>query len=218
VFFEKKYKRSKEFMNLPNKLSVLRIILVPLTLLFMLPIDIYGWQPEGWNNFINSNGMLVAAGVFILASLTDAADGHIARKYNLITDLGKFLDSLADKILVISIMLGFIALGRLSAWAVMIIILREFAVSGLRMIAASKGNVIAAKMIGKIKTVTQMIALIYLMFEPLLMKIFGLGFTGYPIAICPVTIIGDLLFGICVIMTIVSGVDYLIKGKQSLKG
>ena len=131
---------------------------------------------------------------------------------------GKFLDSLADKILVISIMLGFIALGRLSAWAVMIIILREFAVSGLRMIAASKGNVIAAKMIGKIKTVTQMIALIYLMFEPLLMKIFGLGFTGYPIAICPVTIIGDLLFGICVIMTIVSGVDYLIKGKQYLKG
>ena len=205
-------------MNLPNKLSVLRIILVPLTLLFMLPIDIYGWQPEGWNNFINSNGMLVAAGVFILASLTDAADGHIARKYNLITDLGKFLDSLADKILVISIMLGFIALGRLSAWAVMIIILREFAVSGLRMIAASKGNVIAAKMIGKIKTVTQMIALIYLMFEPLLMKIFGLGFTGYPIVVCPVTIIGDLLFGICVIMTIVSGVDYLIKGKQYLKG
>ena len=162
--------------------------------------------------------MIVAAGVFILASLTDAADGHIARKYNLITDLGKFLDSLADKILVISIMLAFINLGRLSAWAVMIVILREFAVSGLRMIAASKGNVIAAKMIGKIKTVTQMIALIYLMFEPLLMKIFGLGFEGYPIALCPVTIIGDLLFGICVIMTIVSGVDYLIKGKQYLKG
>ena len=205
-------------MNLPNKLSILRIILVPVTLLFMLPINIFGWQPEGWNNFINTNGMLVAAGVFILASLTDAADGKIARKYNLITDLGKFLDSLADKILVISIMLGFINLGRLSAWAVMIIILREFAVSGLRMIAASKGNVIAAKMIGKIKTVTQMIALIYLMFEPLLMKIFYGGFTGYPIRICPVTIIGDVLFGICVIMTIVSGVDYLLKGKQYLKG
>ena len=205
-------------MNLPNKLSILRIILVPVTLLFMLPVNIFGWQPEGWNNFINSNGMLVAAGVFILASLTDAADGKIARKYNLITDLGKFLDSLADKILVISIMLGFINLGRLSAWAVMIIILREFAVSGLRMIAAAKGNVIAAKMIGKIKTVTQMIALIYLMFEPLLMKIFYGEFSGYPIGICAVTIIGDFLFGICVIMTIVSGVDYLIKGKQYLKG
>ena len=212
------YKRSSQVMNLPNKLSILRIVLVPVTLLFMLPVNIFGWQPEGWNNFINSNGMLVAAGVFIVASLTDAADGKIARKYNLITDLGKFLDSLADKILVISIMLAFINLGRLSAWAVMIVILREFAVSGLRMIAAAKGEVIAAKMVGKIKTVTQMIALIYLMFEPLLLKIFGLGFTGYPVGINAVTIIGDLLFGICVIMTIVSGVDYLIKGKQYLKG
>lgn len=138
-------------MNLPNKLSILRIVLVPVTLLFMLPVNIYGWQPEGWNNFINSNGMIVAAGVFILASLTDCADGKIARKYNLITDLGKFLDSLADKILCISIMLAFIGLGRISAWAVMIVILREFAVSGLRMIAAAKGEVIAAKMIGKIK-------------------------------------------------------------------
>ena len=205
-------------MNLPNKLSIVRIILVPVTLLFMLPVNIFGWEPEGWNSFINSNGMIVAACVFILASLTDTADGYIARKYNLITDLGKFLDSLADKILCISIMLAFIGLGRVSAWAVMIIILREFAVSGLRMIAASKGEVIAAKMIGKIKTVTQMVALIYLMFEPLLMKICYKEFTGYPLPVCSVTIIGDVLFGICVIMTIVSGVDYLMKGKEYLKG
>ena len=205
-------------MNLPNKLSILRIVLVPVTLLFMLPVNIFGWQPEGWNSFINSYGMIVAAAVFIIASFTDMFDGKIARKYNLITDLGKFLDSLADKILVISILLAFIGLGRISAWAVMIIILREFAVSGLRMIAAAKGEVIAAKMIGKVKTVIQMIALIYLMFEPLLLKIFGLGFNGYPVEINAVTIIGDVLFGICVIMTIVSGVDYLIKGKQYLKG
>lgn len=205
-------------MNLPNKLSILRIVLVPVTLLFMLPINIFGWQPEGWNSFINSYGMIVAAAIFIIASFTDMFDGKIARKYNLITDLGKFLDSLADKILVISIMLAFIGLGRISAWAVMIIILREFAVSGLRMIAAAKGEVIAAKMIGKVKTVIQMIALIYLMFEPLLLKIFGFGFNGYPVEINAVTIIGDVLFGICVIMTIVSGVDYLIKGKQYLKG
>ncbi len=205
-------------MNLPNKLSILRIVLVPVTLLFMLPVNIFGWQPEGWNSFINSYGMIVAAAIFIIASFTDMFDGKIARKYNLITDLGKFLDSLADKILVISIMLAFIGLGRISAWAVMIIILREFAVSGLRMIAAAKGEVIAAKMIGKVKTVIQMIALIYLMFEPLLLKIFGLGFNGYPVEINAVTIIGDVLFGICVIMTIVSGVDYLIKGKQYLKG
>ena len=196
-------------MNLPNKLSVLRIILVPVTMLFMLPVNIYGWQPEGWNAFINSNGMTVAAAVFIIASLTDMADGKIARKYNLITDLGKFLDSLADKILVISIMLGLVYLGRLSPILVMFIILREFAVSGLRMIAASKGEVIAARMIGKVKTVTQMIAIIYIMFEPLLIKIFGLNYNGYPLETSAVTIIGDVLFGICVIMTIVSGIDYL---------
>ena len=205
-------------MNLPNKLSVLRIILVPVTMIFMLPINIYGWQPEGWNAFINSNGMTVAAAVFIIASLTDMADGKIARKYNLITDLGKFLDSLADKILVISIMLALVWLGRLSPIMVMIIILREFAVSGLRMIAASKGEVIAARMIGKVKTVTQMVAIIYIMFEPLLLKIFGMAFNGYPLEISAVTIIGDVLFGICVIMTIVSGIDYLIKGKKYLKG
>ncbi len=205
-------------MNLPNKLSILRIILVPVTMLFMLPVNIYGWQPEGWNAFINSNGMTVAAAVFIIASLTDMADGKIARKYNLITDLGKFLDSLADKILVISIMLGLVYLGRLSPVLVMIIILREFAVSGLRMIAASKGEVIAARMIGKVKTVTQMVAIIYIMFEPLLIRIFGLTYNGYPLETSAITIIGDVLFGICVIMTIVSGVDYLIKGKKYLKG
>ncbi len=205
-------------MNLPNKLSILRIILVPVTMLFMLPVNIYGWQPEGWNAFINSNGMTVAAAVFIIASLTDMADGKIARKYNLITDLGKFLDSLADKILVISIMLGLVYLGRLSPVLVMIIILREFAVSGLRMIAASKGEVIAARMIGKVKTVTQMVAIIYIMFEPLLIRIFGLTYNGYPLETSAVTIIGDVLFCICVIMTIVSGIDYLIKGKKYLKG
>ena len=205
-------------MNLPNKLSLLRIILVPFTMLFMLPINIYGWQPEGWNAFINSNGMTVAAAIFIIASLTDMADGKIARKYNLITDLGKFLDSLADKILVISIMLALVYLGRLSPIMVMIIILREFAVSGLRMIAASKGEVIAARMIGKVKTVTQMVAIIYIMFEPILLKIFGMTYNGYPLEISAVTIIGDVLFGICVIMTIVSGIDYIIKGKKYLKG
>ena len=205
-------------MNLPNKLSLMRIILVPFTLLFMLPISIYGFEPEGWNSFINSYGMIVAAGIFIIASLTDYFDGQIARKKNLITDLGKFLDALADKILVISILLGFIALGRVSAWLVMIIILREFAVSGLRMIAASKGEVIAARMIGKTKTVTQMIAIIYLMFEPLLLKVTGSGFDGYPVAVNAVTVIGDVLMYICVIMTLISGIDYLIKGKKYLKG
>lgn len=206
-------------MNLPNKLSLMRIILVPVTVLFMLPVNIFGWQPEGWNNFINNNGMIVAAIIFIVASLTDTADGMIARKYNLITDLGKFLDSLADKILVISVMIAFVELRRFSAWLLIIVILREFAVSGLRMIAAANNDVIAARMIGKVKTATQMVAITYLMFEPLLLKIFGFGFTGYAnLGINAVTIVGDVLFGISMVMVVISGVDYLVKGKKYLKG
>lgn len=197
----------------------MRIILVPVTVLFMLPVDIFGWQPEGWNNFINNNGMIVAAIIFIIASLTDTADGMIARKYNLITDLGKFLDSLADKILVISVMIAFVELRRFSAWLLIIVILREFAVSGLRMIAAANNDVIAARMIGKVKTATQMVAITYLMFEPLLLKLFGFGFTGYAnLGINAITIIGDVLLGISMVMVVVSGVDYLVKGKKYLKG
>ncbi len=206
-------------MNLPNKLSLMRIILVPVTVLFMLPINIYGWQPESWNNFINNYGMIVAAVIFIIASLTDTADGMIARKYNLITDLGKFLDALADKILVISVMIAFVELKRFSAWLLIIVIVREFAVSGLRMIAAANNDVIAARMVGKVKTATQMVAITYLMFEPLLLKIFGFGFSGYAmLGTNPVTIVGDVLLGISMVMVAYSGVDYLIKGKKYLKG
>ncbi|MBR3465432.1 MAG: CDP-diacylglycerol--glycerol-3-phosphate 3-phosphatidyltransferase [Clostridiales bacterium] len=206
-------------MNLPNKLSLMRIILVPVTVLFMLPINLFGWQPEGWNNFVTNNGMIVAAIVFIAASLTDMLDGKIARKYNLITDLGKFLDALADKILVISVMIAFVELRRFSAWLLIIVILREFAISGIRMIAASKNDVIAARMIGKVKTATQMVAISYLMFEPLLLKIFGFGFTGYAnLQTNVITIIGDVLLGISMVMVVVSGIDYIIKGKKYLKG
>ena len=206
-------------MNLPNKLSLMRIILVPVTVLFMLPINLFGWQPEGWNNFVTNNGMIVAAIVFIAASLTDMLDGKIARKYNLITDLGKFLDALADKILVISVMIAFVELRRFSAWLLIIVILREFAISGIRMIAASKNDVIAARMIGKVKTATQMVAISYLMFEPLLLKIFGFGFTGYAnLETNVITIIGDVLLGISMVLVAYSGVDYLVKGKKYLKG
>lgn len=204
-------------MNLPNKLSLLRIILIPVTLLFMLPISIYGFEPEGWNTFIRESGMLIAAIVFIIASLTDMADGKIARKYNLITNLGKFLDSLADKMLVIGVLIAFVELGRVSAWFLAIIILREFMVTGIRMLAAEKGVVMAAKMIGKIKTTTQMIAIVYLMFEPAVLKISGntYDYAAYPVN--AITIIGDVLFLICVVMTVVSGMDYLLKNLNYLK-
>ncbi len=201
-------------MNLPNKLSLLRIILIPLTLLFMLPISIYGFEPAGWNNFINNHGLFVAGIVFIVASLTDMFDGKIARKYNLITNLGKFLDSLADKMLVIGVLLAFVELGRVSSWFVMIICLREFMVTGIRMLASQKGVVMAAKMIGKVKTTFQMIAIIYLMYEPTLNKIFHLFDLNFE---TPIKILGDILFLLCVIMTIISGMDYLLKNMNYLK-
>lgn len=202
-------------MNLPNKLSLLRIILIPFTLLFMLPISIYGFEPQGWNGFIGNYGLLIAAFIFIIASLTDMLDGKIARKYNLITDLGKFLDSLADKMLVIGVLLAFVQIGRVSAWFVMIICLREFMVTGIRMLASSHGVVMAAKMIGKIKTTIQMIAIIYLMFEPTLCKIASLVSLNLN---TPIYIIGDILFYASVIMTIISGMDYLLKNLNYFKG
>ncbi len=204
-------------MNLPNKLSLLRIILIPVTMLFMLPISIYGFEPEGWNSFINEYGMMIAGLVFIIASLTDFFDGQIARRCNLITDLGKFLDSLADKMLVIAILIAFVATGRVSPWLLAIIVLREFMVTGIRLVASKEGVVMAAKMIGKIKTTTQMIAIIYLMFEPMLMKFTGDDYQASLQTPCAVSVIGDILFYICVIMTIVSGMDYLIKNKGYLK-
>ncbi|MBO4650968.1 MAG: CDP-diacylglycerol--glycerol-3-phosphate 3-phosphatidyltransferase [Clostridiales bacterium] len=205
-------------MNLPNKLSLMRIILVPFILLFMLPIHIGSFEPTGWNEFICEYGMIVAAVLFVIASVTDLFDGKIARKYNLITNLGKFLDPLADKMLVICILIALVDLGRISSIWVCIIIVREFAVSGIRMLASAKGVVIAAKMIGKIKTVTQMVAISYLMFETLLIKIIDAASSCDLADITDaVQVVGNVLLIISVIMTIISGVDYLLKNKDFLK-
>ncbi|MCQ2527550.1 MAG: CDP-diacylglycerol--glycerol-3-phosphate 3-phosphatidyltransferase [Saccharofermentans sp.] len=200
-------------MNLPNKLSLLRIILIPFTMLFMLPINIYGFAPEAWNNFIGNHGLLIAAFIFIVASLTDMMDGKIARKYNLITNLGKFLDSLADKMLVIAVLIAFVELHRVSAWFLMIIVLRELAVTGIRLLASKEGVVMAAKMIGKIKTTVQMIAIIYLMFEPTLCKITGMTYFETN----AIMIFGDVLIVASVVMTVVSGMDYLLKNLSYFK-
>ncbi|MBR2523497.1 MAG: CDP-diacylglycerol--glycerol-3-phosphate 3-phosphatidyltransferase [Clostridiales bacterium] len=207
-------------MNLPNKLSLIRIILIPFTLLFMLPINIYGWQPEGWNSFVNAWGMTIAAVIFIVASLTDYFDGKIARRDNLVTNLGKFLDPLADKVLVISVLIGFLSLGRVNAWCVLIIIFRDFMISGVRLVAASHGEVLAAKMIGKVKTAVQMVAIIYMLFEPMLFRIFSGNFMetpAYPLPTGWITILGDVFFYLCVILTIVSGLDYLLKNISLFK-
>lgn len=206
-------------MNLPNKLSILRIFLIPIILIFLLPIKIFGFEPTVWNTFISEFGSIFAAILFIIASLTDYADGVIARKYNMITNLGKFLDSLADKMLVISVLIALVDIGRISSIFVVIIVLREFMVTGLRLVASNKGVVMAAEMIGKIKTVTQMIAIIFILFEPLFVIILTKLLSGTSVTSISsvVIIIGNILFAICVVMTIISGLDYMLRNKEYLR-
>ena len=206
-------------MNLPNKLSLTRILLIPVILLFMLPIHIPGFNPTGWNAFISDYGMIIAAVLFVIASITDLVDGKIARKYNMITNLGKFLDSLADKMLVISVLIALVDLNRISSVWVCIIVLREFAVTGIRMLASAQGVVMAAKMIGKIKTVTQMIAITYLMFESLLIIILDHLFSnwGYTSIVDTVQCIGNVFFLISIAMTVISGMDYLLNNLKYFK-
>ncbi len=207
-------------MNLPNKLTLSRIIMIPFILLFMLPIHIGSWCPTGWNEFISDKGMIIAAILFVVASVTDLVDGKIARKYNLITNLGKFMDSLADKILVLSVLIALVDLGRISSVWVCIIVLREFAVTGIRLLASAKGVVMAAKMIGKIKTVTQMIAITYLMFETLVIKILDfIGPSSWTVLDITdgVQIVGDVLLLVSVAMTVISGMDYLLKNMNYLR-
>ena len=139
-------------MNLPNKLTILRMIMIPFFLVALMVPGIPG-------------GKWIALALFCLASLTDMLDGKIARKYNLITDFGKFMDPLADKLLVCSAMICFIELDKLPAWIVIIIIGREFIISGFRLIAAENGVVIAANYWGKFKTVSQMIMIILLLID-----------------------------------------------------
>lgn len=145
--------------NLPNMLSLFRVILVPVILVFLTLRGQLGYV-MGLNV-----GDCIAAVVFIIASITDAVDGYIARKRNIITNLGKFIDPLADKILVIAVLTALVELHRFPAWMVVVIISREFIVSGLRMVAASEGVVIAASKGGKPKTVTQIIGIILLLFN-----------------------------------------------------
>ncbi len=175
-------------MNLPNKLTILRVIMVPFFLAFLYMQD---FAPGKW----------IALAIFILASLTDMLDGKIARKYNLVTNFGKFMDPLADKLLVCSAMIALVALGRLNSVIVIIIIAREFIISGFRLIAVEKGVVIAAGIWGKLKTVVQMVMV------PILVADFG-GSIFY--------VIEQVLIWASLVLTIVSLVDYIISNKAVL--
>ena len=177
-------------MNLPNKLTTFRVILIPFFVFFMLAPNM-----TGINNYI-------AVAIFIVASLTDLLDGKIARKYNLVTNFGKFMDPLADKLLVCSAMICLIQTGQLAAWIVVIIIAREFIISGIRLIASDNGVVIAASYWGKVKTFVQMAMSIFLVFH-FQAEVFR--------------IIESILIYASVILTIISLVDYIYKNRGVMK-
>jgi len=177
-------------MNLPNKLTCLRVLMIPVFIAFMMLDMIPG-------------NRIIAFAVFVLACLTDMLDGKIARKYHLVTDFGKFMDPLADKLLVCSALILFVGNGSLPSWVCIIIIAREFTISGFRLIASNKGIVIAASMWGKVKTVIQMFLCFFL--------ILGFDFLVWNI-ICQVLIYA------AVALTVISLVDYIWKNKQVIGG
>ncbi|MBQ1992060.1 MAG: CDP-diacylglycerol--glycerol-3-phosphate 3-phosphatidyltransferase [Clostridia bacterium] len=178
-------------MNLPNKLTLLRILLVPFFVAFLLIEQI-------------PFSCLWALVVFIIASITDFFDGYIARKHNMITDFGKFADPLADKILVISAFCCFIQMGLIGAVPVIIVLFREFAITSVRLIAATKGTVVAANMWGKAKTVSQMIAIILTIFLQAVLQLMGNNDLSSIFGI-----ITDVVVWVSVALTIISGVVYL---------
>ena len=195
-------------MNLPNKLTLLRILIVPIIVIIpffrvlnetiLFTID---------NSFSKTNfslANLLVLVFFIIASVTDYLDGHLARKNNQITDFGKLMDPVADKILVVATLIVLLEWGRMYGWAIILIVAREFLVTGIRQLGVAKGQVIAASYFGKAKTVTQMITIIYLLvFAPNFNSVTG--------------IIGFSLIILATLLTIASGLDYVIKNKNLIQ-
>ncbi|MDO5294694.1 MAG: CDP-diacylglycerol--glycerol-3-phosphate 3-phosphatidyltransferase [bacterium] len=175
-------------MNLPNKLTILRVLMIPVFVVFLLCDNI------PYNN-------IIAVVVFAIACITDALDGHIARKNNLISNFGKFMDPLADKLLVCAALLCFIELGQIPAWIAIIIVSREFIISGFRLIASDNGVVIAASKWGKLKTISQMVMSILLIVD------FNYSFFN---------VLEQVFIYLSLVLTVISLVDYLIKNKGVL--
>lgn len=179
-------------MNLPNKLTILRVIMIPFFVFFML-VDL--------TDYIGGAGKYIAVGIFIVASFTDFLDGYLARRDNLVTNFGKFMDPLADKLLVCSALICLINTRGLYEWVVIIIISREFIISGFRLIASDNGVVIAASYWGKFKTVSQMIMIILMIVD---------------IHVKALEYITTAFVYIAVALTVISLIDYLVKNKKVL--
>ena len=182
-------------MNLPNKITLFRVFLIPVFLVFLMVPDI-------------PNGNWIAMGIFIVASLSDMVDGKIARKYKLVTDFGKFMDPLADKLLVCSALIALIELGKIPAWVVIVIIAREFIISGFRLVAADNGKVIAAGWWGKVKTFVTMV---------MICVVIGNLAEDIPSAADAIHICEQVLIYLSLFLTVMSLIDYLVKNKDVIK-
>lgn len=187
-------------MNIPNKLTLARIVMIPLFLLMMcLPQNFLGqWN---WYHSEIYVTWFIAMVIFAVASVTDFLDGYIARKYHFVTNFGKFADPLADKLLVLTAFIALVGVQKIPMWIVSVIVCREVSVTGLRLLLVKEGEVLAAAWPGKIKTVTQMLAILFLLVDDFPLK-------NFPISI------GNLLLYVCLIFTIYSGIDYFCKNKH----
>ena len=188
-------------MNLPNLLTIIRIVLVPFFIVFF-------YIGQGGSRFF----CLLALIVFVAACSTDAVDGYIARKRGLITNFGKLMDPLADKVLTTAAFIVFVDVGIVPAWMVIVILAREFIITGLRGVAASEGVVIEAGLSGKLKTVTQMLAIGFILLDSAI----GNGPATHSIWVV-VSGIGLILLWAAVILTVYSGIRYIISGRELLK-
>lgn len=190
-------------MNLPNRITIARIFMIPVMLIFLL-VDLQWWSYElSLGAYTLPVNQLIGALLFIVAASTDGIDGYIARKHNLVTNLGKLLDPLADKLLVAAVLVALVAMGEIEAIIAIIIISREFAVTGLREIALLEGSVIAASKWGKAKTIAQIIAI-----SALLLNNFPFEWLNIPF--------DEIAIWIATLITIYSGIDYFVKNKKLL--
>lgn len=193
-------KEGKQKMNLPNKLTIFRMILiVPFVILLLGNYQQWGWFTAifgGISEYVD----YIALAIFIIASLTDLIDGKIARKYNLVTNFGKFMDPLADKLLVCAALVALVEMGRIPSWVVIVIISREFIISGFRTVASDNGVVIAASYWGKFKTTFQMIMVCLMIAN-----------------IEAIAILTTTIMWVALVLTVVSLIDYLWKNKDVMK-